>query len=151
MDQPTPRLRPLALGDLLDGVFRIYRNNFLTLIAIVAVLQVPLLVAQILLDTLLGVRGVQGFAELTEALQGFNPQFDSFNDLPLGAIIPYIIGAIAISLVQALFVQQLVQGALAIAVADTYLGRPVTIGGAYQRVLPHLLSLLGAALLLGLV
>jgi hypothetical protein len=151
MEQPSPRLRPLALGDLLDGVFRIYRSNFLTLIAIVSVLQVPLLVAQILLDTLLGVRGIQGIQDLAEALQRFDPRLDSFNDLPLGDVVPYFAVTIGIALAQALLVQQLVQGALSAAVADAYLGRRISVGGAYGRVLPRLPALLGAAVLLGLL
>jgi hypothetical protein len=151
MEHTPPRLRPLALGDLLDGVFRIYRSNFLTLIAIVAVLQVPLLVAQILLDTLLGARSIQSLQDLTEALARFDPRLDSFNDLPLGAVVPYFAITFGIALVQGLLVQQLVQGALAAAVADTYLGRPVTVGGAYGKVLPRLPALIGAGLLLGLL
>lgn len=151
MDQPTLRLRPLTLSDLLDATFRIYRKHFVTLIATVAVLQVPLLIVQILLDTLLGVRGIQGLQDLTEALAGFNPQFDSFNDLPLGAVVPYFAVSLLLTLAQALFVHQLVQGALTSAVADSYLGRPITIGGAYGRVLPRLPALLGAGLLLGLL
>lgn len=151
MEQSPPRLRPLALGDLLDGVFRIYRSNFLTLIAIVAVLQVPLLVAQILLDALLGARSIQNIQDLVEALARFDPRFDSFNDLPLGSVVPYFAITFGIALVQGLVVQQLVQGALAAAVADTYLGRPVTVGGAYGKVLPHLPALIGGGLLLGLL
>jgi hypothetical protein len=151
MEHTLPRLRPLALGDLLDGVFRIYRSNFLTLIAIVAVLQVPLLVAQILLDALLGARSIQNIQELTEALARFDPRLDSFNDLPLGAIVPYFAITLGIALVQGLLVQQLVQGALAAAVADTYMGRPVTVGGAYGKVLPRLPALIGGGLLLGLL
>lgn len=151
MEQSPPRLRPLALGDLLDGVFRIYRSNFLTLIAIVAMLQVPLLVAQILLDALLGARSIQNIQDLVEALARFDPRFDSFNDLPLGSVVPYFAITFGIALVQGLVVQQLVQGALAAAVADTYLGRPVTVGGAYGKVLPHLPALIGGGLLLGLL
>lgn len=50
----TPQLRPLGLGDILDGTFRLYRSNFVTFLGIVALLQVPIALLRLLLAVLLG-------------------------------------------------------------------------------------------------
>ena len=45
---PQPRLRPMALADMLDTAFRLYRRHFLTFVGIVALLQVPMAIVQFL-------------------------------------------------------------------------------------------------------
>src|SRR5215208_3149079 len=44
--EPTPRLRPMSISDMLDAAFRLYRRHFLTFIGIVALLQVPMAILQ---------------------------------------------------------------------------------------------------------
>lgn len=151
MEGAQPRLRPLTLSDILDGVFKLYRSNFLTLLGIAAVLQIPLILLQLLLTTALGQRFTTNLIQLMQELPTFNPTQDSFTDLHLGGIALFITISLVLALVQGLVVQQLIQGALTSAVAGRYLGRPVSIGEAYRSVFRHLGALLGAACLLSLV
>ncbi len=59
------QLKPLAISDMLDQAFRLYRANFVLLISIVAVLFVPTailsVVSQLLFHTTLVVDLIQGF------------------------------------------------------------------------------------------
>lgn len=151
MVHTAPRLRPMTLSDILDQAFRLYRNNFLVLLGIVAVLQVPMLLLQLALTVGLGQRFTGDLFQLMQQLPRFDPQQDSFTGLRLGGIALFIVVSVVLAIVQALVVQQVVQGALTSAVADRYLDRPISIGIAYRAMLPHLGALLGAALLLGII
>lgn len=149
--QTAPRLRPMNLGDILDGTFRIYRANFLTFIGIVALLQVPMIILQLLLTLSLGQNFTSDLNDLIRVLPRFDPSEDSFNQLPIFSIALFFIVSFGLSIVQGLIVQQLIQGALTNAVAQRYLGQPTSIGRAYNGVVGRLGTLLIAALLLGLI
>ncbi len=45
IDPIISRLRPRSVGEILDQAFRLYRRHFLTFIAIIAVVHVPLQLA----------------------------------------------------------------------------------------------------------
>lgn len=120
--QTAPRLRPMNLGDILDGTFRIYRANFLTFIGIVALLQVPMIILQLLLTLSLGQNFTSDLNDLIRVLPRFDPSEDSFNQLPIFSIALFFIVSFGLSIVQGLIVQQLIQGALTNAVAQRYLG-----------------------------
>src|SRR5438046_10707460 len=45
VDPIISRLRPRSVGEILDQAFRLYRRHFLTFIAIIAVVHVPLQLA----------------------------------------------------------------------------------------------------------
>lgn len=148
---PFPRLRPMGLGDILDAVFRIYRRDFLTFVGIVAVLQVPIIILQLLLTAAFGQSFANDLNNIIREIPRFNPSQDSFNELPLGNIMLFYVGSASLAIVQGLVIQQLIQGALTNAVAQRYLGQPTSIGSAYRGVLQRLGSLLGAAVLVGLI
>ncbi len=150
--QPAPsRLRPLNLGDLLDMAFRLYRQNFITFIGVVALLQVPMLILQILLTVTVGGNLGLDMIALANELLIFDPQTDSFAALPLGGLTAYMGGILLLSLLQILIAQQLINGALANAVSQSYLDRPVSILNAYGFGLERIVNLLVAGLLMGII
>lgn len=141
----------MGLGDILDTVFRLYRQNFVTFVGVVALLQVPVMVLQMLLTLALG-RGVAtDLLSLTEGLPRFDPGSDSFSEFPIGSLVAFFGISLFLALIQVIVVQQLINGALANAVAKSYLNQPVSILGAYNLGARHILSLIVAGLLLGLI
>lgn len=132
MQTTLPQLRPKSLGDLLDEVFRLYRNNFLTFIGIAAILQMPMILLQLVLTTTLGRRYTSDLLQLSRELPAFNPRTDTFADLRLGNIIAFLVVTLLLALLQGAVIQQLINGALANAIAARYMNRQVSILGAYQ-------------------
>ena len=150
-----PLLRPMSVAALLDATIRLYRKNFWTLVAIVAVVQVPALV----IDGILSVPLSQASEEMLawdpytfdpgtydpEAPPEFPlpPGFDRyFLWLGLQLLVGGILGMVA---------STLMTGALAWAVSERHLDRPITVGSAYRAVFRRWKSLFGAALLMLLI
>jgi hypothetical protein len=140
MDTPQtlPTLRPLRLGELLDQAIRLYRQNFLTFIGIIALVYVPLTVLQTAASTLM----------TSSMLEGVSTPEALFSNAA------YWIGVLSVlllSFAQFIFVQGIATGALTRAVADNYLGKKTGILDAYKGIGKSWPSLLGALLFLGLV
>lgn len=151
MQAEQPPLKPMGLGDILDTVFRLYRNNFLTFIGVVALIQIPLILLQIAVNTGLS-RGVaRDFLLLQEALISFDPRFDSWTDLPLGNLVLYFMVTILVALFEGIIAQQIINGALANAVSRRYLRQPVSITSAYGFGGSRIFSLIIAGLLVSLL
>jgi hypothetical protein len=138
----TPNLRPMSIGDLLDAAFRLYRRYFLTFIGIVALLQVPMAILQLLAQI-----------PYTQALQRFTtrpaaPRLGStFLDFfPLREMLPYYGLLIVLSVVHYLIVYNVMTGALANAIARSYMGQPVSILSAYSLGGKRIMSLIAASL-----
>lgn len=111
----TLDLRPLSAGELLDRAVRLYRRHFLTFVGIVAIVQIPLTLLQ---------TGVSLFATQQAAD-------------PTGASPAMLIGSLGSLLLTTLgfvLVSSLGTAALTRAVANSYLGQPVSLGGAYRQV-----------------
>ena len=121
-------LRPLSTGQLLDRAFRLYRQHFLVFLGIVALVQVPISVAQVALNAQM--LGVTGGGE-------------TFGTIGVISTVVIFVGSILFA--------SLETGALTGAVADSYLGTPVSILGSYRRLGRKWLSILGALLLAGLI
>lgn len=126
-DEPTGRrpvqLRPIGVGELLDGAIKLYLANWATFMAIVAVVVVPLGLLQAL------------FAE---------PPLPS--GAPPGPNAPTLL----VSAVQGLLVFTLVEAAMAKTAADVYLGEPTGVGRAYRYAVPLIGALLWVGVLAGL-
>lgn len=153
MNEPTvlPFLRPMRVAELLDATIRLYRKNFLTFVAIVAIVQVPLLV----------INGALSFpmAQATEEMSTYDPySFDPETYDPeappdfafppgLGRYFLWLGIQFLVSATLGLVGTSLMTGALAWAVSERHLQRPVTVGRAYRAVLRRWKPLLGAALL----
>ncbi len=131
MQAEQPRLRPMNLGDILDAVFQLYRNNFLTFIGIVALIQVPVIIIQVLLTLAFNQKIATDMMGLIHMLPSFDFQRDSITDLPLGNLIAFMGITMLFALLEFAVVQQLINGALAHAVSKRYFKRPVSILSAY--------------------
>jgi hypothetical protein len=115
-------LRPLNVGGLFEEVLRLYQQNFLSLIAIVAVVQVAVAI-------------LLGLIRLSFA------HGPTLAGVFLGLVT-------AVFSILASFLQA---GALTLAVADDYLGQPITIERAYAAAHDRLGALVGSSLLVALL
>ncbi|MCG8352024.1 MAG: glycerophosphoryl diester phosphodiesterase membrane domain-containing protein [Chloroflexales bacterium] len=149
--EQAPHLRPLDLSDLLDTTFRLYRNNFLTFLGIAALLQTPMLILQLLIGIFLN-RGIStDMLQLMRELPAFDPGTDSFADLSIGNFAAYIGFSLALGLIQAVVVQQLVNGALANAISRRYMAQPISMLEAYNIGLSQIVALIVAGLIVYII
>ncbi len=132
MQATVPRLRPLGIGDLFDTIFRLYRNNFLVFIGIAALIQIPMILIQMALEVALGRQSTADLMQIINELPFFNPQTDSVTVLPIANPLLYYGLSFVLALLQIIVVQQLLNGAMANAIARRYLGQPVSVLEAYN-------------------
>lgn len=132
MQATVPRLRPLSIGDLFDTIFRLYRNNFLVFIGISALIQIPMFLLQMGLEVALGRRYIADLVQLMNELPFFDPRTDSLIDLPITNLLLYYGLTFVLALLQIIVVQQLLNGAMANAIARRYLGQPISVLEAYN-------------------
>jgi hypothetical protein len=112
-------LEPLSIGQILDRVFRLYRENFLTFLGIVAVFQIPVVIFSTLLTF------VQ--LELQQSPEVFaSPEM-------VGGLILGSFGVLGLSVVISL-ISYFSVAALARATMMRYMGEPVTIIDAYRGI-----------------
>jgi hypothetical protein len=145
------RLRPRDRGAILDAAFRLYRNEFFTLLAIVAVIYVPVeVLVQALSLKLLGYP--------TSVLEALSSGFGGVRraGVPAGTgvagLLAYYIARNLVSGLRGVLMYP-AKGAIATAVEDQYLGRPTSLAGAYNRIaklITPLLGLMGLQLLIQL-
>lgn len=134
MSSTPPLLKPMTAGDILDHAIRLYRQNFVGLVTIVAVVNVPIMLVQSLFFLFILPLGPEGNSAILDPTS-------SGIMLSLGSVILVIAGSV-LSLFQL--------GAITIYVSERFLGRPITVVQAYGRAWRRGLSLFIAALLLGL-
>jgi hypothetical protein len=131
-------LRPLAMGELLDRSFSIYRRHPVLFIGIMAV---PALFALAMgLGVTAATTGQPGFEG--RGLDPTQPPQMPSVGLIVGLVAGYFLFMVVYSVVYSLSL-----GATAVAVSELYLGRVSTIRSAYAHVRPQL----GRLLLLGLL
>lgn len=136
----TPQLRPMSVGDILDRAIRIYRQNFVPLVIIVAIVSLPYTVIQLAI-TLLTNPFLLNFP---------NPQSVTPDTSTLGLMIAGQLLAYALALAYAVAVV-FQSGALTAFVSEKFLGRAITIRQAYGRAFSRWLALLIATFLLGII
>jgi hypothetical protein len=152
MEASISRLRPLNLGDILDTVFLLYRRNFLTFIGAVALVQIPLLLLQLALTMALGEDFMRDWMELAGDLPFFNPQTDSFSELPLSNIVAFYGMTVLLSLLQAWVVLPLIYGSVTYATEQSYRrGESVSILGAYSFGGGKIVALIVNAILISII
>ena len=131
-------IRPMGLGDILDGALRLYRRNFGQFLGIIAIAYLPAVLLQL------------GAAYWM--LRGMlNAETGSADDP--ASMLPYLGGMMALGVGLAamyLIAVPLAQGALIWAVSRRYLGKSISIGEAYRQVLRRFGHLLVAIILTGL-
>ena len=127
----STQLRPLNIGEILDAAFRRYRAHLVTFLGITALLQVPMLILQVLIQHVLN-----GGALLDVALYSTGGARSSsvspFNGFPIRALIAIYLAAFGLSMLQYLVVYNLLNGALAQAIARSFRDEPVAILDAYR-------------------
>ena len=111
-------LRPLSIGELLDRTFRLFRRHFLTFALIAIIMQLPASILQI-----------------GSALMLNNFTFDPLAENPFpntDLILPTVLVTFGIGFAS-FIITQVGTAALTQAVADSYLGRPVSFDSAFSR------------------
>jgi hypothetical protein len=116
----SPRLlRPRRVGDILGDAFRIYARHWQNLIVIVAVIVVPLSVAQVLLGELW----------IREALTG--EELRNGVEVATGTVIAGAFAGLVLAFISILM-WTILTGAITRAAAGTFLGRDLEIGESYR-------------------
>jgi len=163
---------PMSIGQVLDGTFRIYKSNFVRFIAIVAIIQVPLGLFQIVSQSLLvsgmlsetqeatpmvlptDAGGMEGFKDSAggklPAYGEGDPYDNGGSGVNIGLVIGGIVGAIIAGLAF-IFGTILCQAALTKSISEHYLGNDISVGEAYKSVTPKIWTLMGAGILVSLV
>jgi pimeloyl-ACP methyl ester carboxylesterase len=150
----TPQLRPMSLGDLFDTAFRLYREHFVTFVGIVALLQVPLAIVRFTLEYVVGrdaMMDVLSFSQRSNPLLNPGAAPPPLSAFPIQSFLTFYAIVIGIALLQGLLVQSLLTGALANAISRSYLGRSVSILGAYRLGWRSYIALVVSALVLFLI
>ena len=130
-------LRPRGVGELLDGAFTLYRRNFMLLVAIAAVVQVPFALLSLLAFEVADIGGrITSLQTLTRQIsnQGNTITPDQTSQLlsDIGAAIAYFA---AIYVVQFLVVYPLSQAATTTAVSARYLDQATSVRASYAAAL----------------
>jgi hypothetical protein len=134
----APRLKPMTSTEILDGAFRLYRNNFATFLGILAIAYVPV-IALIMAATSVMLAGIEEGAVQADP-----------DRIPPEAIVVLVIG-VGGGLLYGLVAMPLATGALTQAVSARYINERTSIGDAYRRVLRIFGKYLGTTILSGLV
>lgn len=130
------RLQPLAIGDVLDETFRIYRRQFRTFVVVMGIVAVPLAIISSLIQLVAGTLG--------ESLQRNPTSITSLAGITafLVLMIVGLLGGLA----------RVVAAAAAVRItSNAILGLPIDVGAAYREAFSRLGSVLWASFLAGLV
>lgn len=156
---------PMSIGGILDRTFKIYRDNFIRFVTIVAIIQVPIALIMIVSLSVLQ-RGVpvqnrrasdQSVRETRQNPENFNfgRRRTSTNNAGQDENNPFVffVGSFGmmISGILGMLAHILCRGALTKSVSESYLGAEITVAQAYSFVLPKFLTLIGAGILVVLI
>ncbi len=148
------QFEPMSIGRILDKTFTIYKNNFVRFITIVALIQVPIALINLMFTPLMHGGVSQPVAETRDSgrIEGVSESGSRFDasGSPSGHPVA-IISSTVVAVFLAIVGNMLCQAALTKSVSESYLNREISVGQAYRFVLPKLLTLIGASLLTGLV
>ena len=130
-ERPLP-LRQMGIGEIIDGAVKLYRRDWLALMAIVALVLVPVTFVQIwftqsLIAPLASTTATPSEEAIYQALVAFGIVF----------------------VIQFLLVQPFLLAAITRAAADAYLGERVSIGRTFQYALRRLPAILWITILSG--
>ncbi|CAM5509420.1 hypothetical protein STANM337S_03819 [Streptomyces tanashiensis] len=131
-------LRPLGMGEVLDGAVKTLRSYWRTVLAITVTVAVISQIADILAQKYLVPAAPEVNADATPAEQ-LEQSLDSAQASLIG-LGPALLVTMMASLVSAAL--------LTVVISRAVLGRPVSLGSAWQEARPRLLQLLGLTLLL---
>lgn len=133
----SPRLfRPRGVGEILAHAFEIYRMHWRNLLALVAIVVVPLTVLQVVVSDLLA-----SSFEVTTTAGGETVVDGSFATFGIGAAVVGILS---------LLTYTILTGAITRAAAATFVGRDLDIGESYRFGLARFWSIVLVGILVGL-
>jgi hypothetical protein len=142
----------MGVAELVDASLTLYRRNFLLIVAIAAVVHVPVAVLSLLVYQLSGVVRALDAAGLRTGLPALSPAAPgTLTDAQTSALTGLVVATAAIGAVQLLVVLPVSLAAMSRAVSDRYLDRPATVAGSYAAALRRGGALLGAILLVVLL
>ena len=134
----SPRLfRPRGVGEILAHAFQIYRMHWQHLIALVAIVVVPLSILQVLLTDV-----VIGDSFETSTVRNGELVVD-------GSVGGVILGSLAVAVISILM-WTVLTGAITRAAAGTFLGREMDIAESYRFGIARIGSIILVGLLMGL-
>ncbi len=122
-------LRPMGVGEILDAAIRLYRAEWKSLMAIVAIALVPITFLQAFLTRSMG----SPFS--TEAAVSAN-------------VDATLITSIVLGIIQVLVIQPFLTAAVARASADVYLGHEVLVGPTFRYAVSRIHSILWITILM---
>ena len=123
-------LQPMGVGEILDAAIKLYRSQWRSLMAIVAIALVPITFLQVFLTRSLG-----------------SPY--STDAVPAD-VEGTLIASGVLALIQLLVVQPFLTAAVAKASADVYLGHTVVVGSTFRFAVSRIHSILWISILSGL-
>ena len=125
---PEYELKPMSIGDILDGTFRLYRARFGPFLLIALTVYIPI-------------------SLLVTLLQGLSQQAMTPGEVEPGMLLIVLVPV----LLFALFVLPLCQGALVHNISAAYLGEDIGAWASYRRAAPRLIRLLIANLIAAII
>lgn len=134
-------LRPLGLGDLLDGAVQTMRQNPRVMLGLsAAVMAVTAVVSTVFIFV-----GLPGMASTLDSADS-ELQADQVASLIGGGVMTFLVPTVLQGLATIVLT-----GILIVAVSQAVLGRRPSVGEVWQRARPRLLALVGLSLLSGLI
>jgi Membrane domain of glycerophosphoryl diester phosphodiesterase len=131
-------LKPLSLSELLDRTFTLYRNRFWLFCGIMVIPEIAIMICSLIVVVAFPIKMVS----IAQSSQDPFAVFRTFQD----RIVPSFLLIIA-----QLFFQAFALGAVTVAVSELYLGRAVSIRGAYRMIRGKIFGLIGLIILLFLI
>ena len=142
------RFRAKAVGELLDAAFTLYRRNLRLIIAITAVVQVPLAVFSYLVYQLTGYASATD--RITQLGNGGQITQQQLSDLS-SPLITLLAVSLGVLLVQVLLIQPVATAAMTRVVGDIYLEQATSLAAVYGAVGRRIGAVVGVSVLLLLV
>lgn len=125
----TETLRPLGMGELFDRAIRLYRRNFFKFIGVIALMQIPFALVNLVLTVATSDAVLEAIPDPAELQPGENP-FEAFgSDYYVGIAVNAVFG-----IAELVLVSGVASAALARMVGDSYLGESLTTIEAYRAV-----------------
>lgn len=125
--RPLP-LRQMGIGELIDAAIQLYRREWKVLIAIVALVLVPVTFLEAYLTRIIASPAASGLITQDQAT---------------GALV----ASLVVATIQLLFIQPFLTASIARAASNVYLGEPVEVGPTYRFALARVLAILWISIL----
>ncbi len=142
--QNAPIMKPRGIGELFDQAIRLYRNNFLKFIGIIAVVQIPIQSINLLISVLT-------YGSMMEGLLGASAPSGQEFPWAINQAGPGMAGTLIVSILNFFLVQGFAVAALTHAITDSFLGEEIGIEKSYRKIGGGWKPLLIAYILLALL